>query len=357
MLSPGNRSSRHCSVSRLCRETKRITLTLRRPRFRVKVTAPVPDLPTGESPAVERLLPEVLQREAMIQWYPGHMAKTRRALAKAFPTQDLILEVLDARMPYASSNPVITTLRKQKPCIKILSKADLADPEVTAEWLRYLTLPQTQIPDVANGRVVAIASSSNHFAATKQGIIELCRRLTGRSGDRLRPIKAMVVGIPNVGKSTIINLLLGRKVAKVRDEPAVTKSQQQVELECGIVLSDNPGLLWPNISDAATGLHLALGGSFSEAALDCESVARYGAEVLLARYPKLVMARYKLAMPAEDGDALLREIGKRRGCLRKDGDIDLHKAADVLIHDFRQGAIGRVSLEEPHYWASDRTDL
>ena len=148
-----------------------------------------------------------------------------------------------------------------------------------------------------------------------------------------------------MGKSTLINLLMGRKVAKVGDEPAVTQAQQQVELDCGIVLSDNPGLLWPKISDASTGLCLAFGGAFSEAALDYESVARHGAEVLLARYPKLVMARYKLTSMAENGDALLREIGRRRGCLRKDGDMDLHKAADVLIHDFRQGAIGRISLE------------
>jgi ribosome biogenesis GTPase A len=295
----------------------------------------------------ERPPPDVLHREAMIQWYPGHMAKTQRALAKAFPSQDVIIEVLDARMPSASSNPAIAALRRQKPCIKILSKADLADPEVTTSWLRCLSTPQTQAPDVANGRAVAIASSSNHFAATKQRLIELCRSLTGRTGDHLRPIRAMVVGIPNVGKSTIINLLIGRKVAKVGDEPAVTKMQQQVELESGIMLSDNPGLLWPNISDEATGLCLAFGGAFSEAALDYESVARHGAEVLLARYPQLVMARYKLAVLAENGDALLREIGRRRGCLRKDGDIDLHKAADVLIHDFRQGAIGRISLEEP----------
>ncbi len=210
-----------------------------------------------------------------IQWYPGHMAKAQRALAKAFPSQDVIIEVLDARMPHASSNPVVTALRLGKPCIKILSKADLADPEVTKTWVRHLsTSVNAEASDSIAARVVALASSSESFAETKKRIPELCRRLTGRPGGNLRPIRAMVVGIPNVGKSTIINLLMGRKVAKVGDEPAVTKMQQQVELECGILLSDNPGLLWPNISEEGTGLCLAFGGAISEAALKYESVAR-----------------------------------------------------------------------------------
>jgi ribosome biogenesis GTPase A len=157
----------------------------------------------------------------------------------------------------------------------------------------------------------------------------------------------MVVGIPNVGKSTLVNLLLGRKVANVRNEPAVTKAEQLVTLDGGILLSDNPGLLWPNISEEATGLMLAFGGAISEAALEYESVARYGAELLLARYPALVMTRYKLKELPGSSEELLKAIGQRRGCLRKDGVIDMHKAADVLIHEFRSGAIGRISLETP----------
>src|ERR1039457_5957902 len=271
-----------------------------------------------------------------IQWYPGHMAKARRALAKAFPSQDVIIEVLDARMPYASSNPVVTELRLQKPCIKILSKADLADPEVTKTWIRHLSTPSdAQASASPVGRVVAVSSSVERFAEIKKRIPELCKKLTGRSGANSRAIRAMVVGIPNVGKSTLVNLLLGQKFANVRNDPAVTKAEQLVTLDGGILLSDNPGLLWPNISEEATGLGLAFAGAISEAALDYESVARFGAELLLARYPTLVMARYKLKALPLSGELLLREIGVHRGCLRKDGVIDLHKARDVLIQDLR----------------------
>jgi ribosome biogenesis GTPase A len=276
------------------------------------------------------------------------MAQARRALAKDFPSQHLIIEVLDARMPAASANPVVTALRKQKPCIKILCKADLADPEVTKTWVLQLSTPiDAEAASLPFGRIVAVPSSRERFSETKRRIPELCRRLTGRTGANTRPIRAMVVGIPNVGKSTLVNLLLGRKVAKVGDEPAVTKAQQLVTLDGGILLSDNPGLLWPNISEEATWLRLAFGGAISEAALEYESVARYGAELLLAHYPRLVQARYKLQVLPASGEELLREIGKSRGCLRKDGVIDLHKAADVLIHDFRSGVIGRISLEMP----------
>ena len=282
-----------------------------------------------------------------IQWYPGHMAKARRALAKAFPAQDVIIEVLDARMPHASSNPVVTELRHQKPCIKILSKADLADPEVTRTWIRHLSTPSDAPASASLGPVVAVSSSVERFTETKKRIPELCKKLTGRSGANSRAIRAMVVGIPNVGKSTLVNLLLGRKVANARNEPAVTKAEQLVTLDSGILLSDNPGLLWPNISEEATGLMLAFGGAISEAALEYESVARYGAELLLVRYPTLVMARYKLKELPANGEALLTAIGQRRGCLRKDGVIDMHKAADVLIHEFRSGTIGKISLEMP----------
>jgi ribosome biogenesis GTPase A len=283
-----------------------------------------------------------------IQWYPGHMAKARRELAKAFPKQDVIIEVLDARMPYASSNPIVTALRKQKPCIKILSKADLADPAITLAWVRHLE-NQSKARDAAQpfSRVIAIASSSDRLGETKNRIPELCKRLVGHPTGPGRSVRAIVVGIPNVGKSTLINLLLGRKVAKVGDEPAVTKMQQLVTLPSGITLSDNPGLLWPKISDPKVGFRLAFGGAISEAALDYETIARYGAEVLLKRYPSLLQTRYKLTELPATGAALLAEIGRKRSCLKSGGVVDMHKAADVLIHDFRDGVLGRISLETP----------
>jgi len=278
----------------------------------------------------------------IIQWFPGHMAKARRILAKAFPNQDVIIEVLDARMPYASSNPIVTALRKQKPCIKILSKSDLADSAVTKRWVRYL-----ERPTATSGKVIAIASSSDKFGELKSKLPELCQRLAGRQATPVKPIRAIVVGIPNVGKSTLINVLMGRKIAKVGDEPAVTKMVQTVTLANGVVISDNPGLLWPKIMDPRVGLRLAFAGAISEAAIDYELVARYGASLLLKHYTSQIQARYKLTSLPATGDDLLLEIGRRRGCLKNGGIVDLHKAADVIIHDFRGGAIGKISLEIP----------
>jgi ribosome biogenesis GTPase A len=287
-------------------------------------------------------------RDLSIQWYPGHMAQARRVLAKSFPAQDVIIEVLDARMPCASSNPMVTALRKAKPCIKLLNKADLADPDATRAWLRHFESGAPR--DAAGsgiGRVAAIATSSERLAETRHKIPELCEQLVGRSGNPSRMIRAMVVGIPNVGKSTLINALVGRKVAKVGDEPAVTKVQQQVSLGDKILLSDNPGLLWPKLEDPSVGLKLALAGAISEAAIDYESVARFGAVLLLERYPALMRARFKLDEHSYTADELLTEIAQRRGCIRRGNAVDWHKAADVLIHDLRSGAIGRISLELP----------
>jgi len=289
-------------------------------------------------------------RAVSIQWYPGHMAKARRALAKDIPAQDVVVEVLDARMPFASSNPMVTELRKDKPCLKVLCRADMADPLVTEQWVRHF---QTEGSSVSSGRVLVIASGSDSFGSTKNKLPALCASLVNHPTSASRPCRAIVVGVPNVGKSTLINVLLGRKVAKVGDEPAVTKQQQLVTLASGMVLWDNPGLLWPKITDPDVGNRLAFGGAISEAALDYEAVARYGADLLLARYPSLVAARYKLKELPATGEALLDEIGRRRGCLRSGGIIDRHKAADVLIHDFRSGAIGRISLERPEDVAVD----
>ena len=276
------------------------------------------------------------------------MAKARRAFAKALPSEDVLIELLDARMPYASTNPIVTELRKHKPCIKVLSKADLADPTVTEAWVRHLEAEgESRRQLTKSGQVVVITSSDDKSAKTKLRIPELCQKLVGRQASHLRPVRVMVVGIPNVGKSTLINLLLGRKVAKTGDEPAVTKTKQRVELPNGIHLSDNPGLLWPKITDDRVGYRLAFGGAISEAALDYVSVARFGATVLLERYPELVVTRYKLRALPSNSDELLLEIGRRRGCLRSGNVVDLHKAADVLIHEFRLGALGRISLEWP----------
>ncbi len=283
-----------------------------------------------------------------IQWYPGHMNKARRLLVESIPSQDVIIEVLDARMPRASENPVVTELRKQKPCIKVLSKSDLADPDVTRAWLRWFEAERAErSTERPGGKVLAIAISTERPGEAKTKIPALCKQLALHPSGIGKTVRAMVVGIPNVGKSTLINTLMERKVAKVGDEPAVTKGQQKVVLKNGMTLSDNPGILWPKIEDHVGALRLALGGAIPDAAIDYEVVAMFGAQFLLERFPDRLRARYKLDATPASADELLREIGRRRGGLRSGGVVDMHKAADVLIHDFRSGVLGRISLEAP----------
>ena len=277
-----------------------------------------------------------------IQWFPGHMNKARRLMEEAMPAQDVVLEVLDARMPLASENPVVSELRGNKPCVKVLSKSDLADPEVTQLWLRYF-----EEQGAARGdKVVAIAITTDKAAETRKRIAEVCSKVAVPTRGR-KTARAMIVGIPNVGKSTLVNTLAKRKIANVGDEPAVTKGQQVVLLENGMTLSDNPGIMWPKIEDPLGGLRLAFGGAIPDAALDYENVAMFGAQLLLDTYPALILQRYKLKELPADADGLLDEIGRKRGGLRAGGKIDRHKAADVFIHEFRTGAIGRISLESP----------
>ena len=283
----------------------------------------------------------------LIQWYPGHMTKARREMAAAMPSQDVIIEVLDARMPGASSNPVVTELRADKPCIKVLSKSDIADPRITEAWLRHFESGRAEgSGEQRGGPVLAVALSTEKPGEARAKIAELSRRLAPRSGPG-KAVRAMIVGVPNVGKSTLINTLMNRVVATVGDKPAVTKAQQQVVLKSGMVLWDSPGLMWPKIEDEAGSLRLALAGSIPDTAIDYLNVAVFGARLFLDRYADRLLARFKLTELPGTAEALLAEIGRRRGCLRSGGGIDLHKAAEILVHEFRSGGLGRISLEEP----------
>jgi ribosome biogenesis GTPase A len=281
-------------------------------------------------------------RPMSIQWYPGHMVKARRVLEESMRTQDVIIEVLDARMPSASANPVLTEMRGQKPCIKVLSKSDLADPHVTKAWIRHF-----ESAHAAGGRVLAVALAASAGGETREKIAMLSRTLLVNRPASEKKIRAMIVGVPNVGKSTLINTLMERKVAKVGDEPAVTKSPQVVILKSGMMLSDHPGLLWPNLDDGDASSRLAVGGAIPDVVIDYEVVAMFAANYFLERYPGLVKARYKLSELPTTPSALLAEIGRRRGCLRSGGTVDMHKAGDVLVHEFRTGKLGRISLEGP----------
>ncbi len=284
-----------------------------------------------------------------IQWFPGHMTKARRLIAETMPSQDVIIEVLDARYPRSSENPLLTELRRHKPCIKVLSKSDLADPVLTKEWIAFFEAEKHESPGdgLPPGKVVAIAVTTERPGEIKSKIADLCKRLALHPRGPGKTPRAMIVGVPNVGKSTMINILMDRKVAKVGDEPAVTKGQQVVVLKNGITLSDNPGMMWPKIEDDAASLRMAFGGAIPDSAIDYETVALWGAAYLLERYPDLVVPRYKLKELPANATELLTEIGRRRGGLRAGGVVDMHKASDALIHDFRTGALGRITLESP----------
>ena len=284
-----------------------------------------------------------------IQWYPGHMTKARKVLAESLPSQDVVIEVLDARLPGACSNPVLSELRARKPCIKVLTKADLADPNLTEAWVAHYQNAPRPILQTANGflpagEVRALAIRQDRGADVRARIFALCKELAPR-GESKKSVRVMVVGVPNVGKSTLVNTLMNRKVAKVGDVPAVTKSKQVVTVGNGILLSDNPGLLWPKIENEQDGLRLAFAGSIPDTAIDLETIALWGAEWLLPRYGAELLARYKMTELPKSPMDLIDEIGRRRGALRAGGIVDRHKAAEALIRDFRSGTLGRISLQ------------
>lgn len=272
-----------------------------------------------------------------IQWYPGHMHKARKEIEEAMPQVDLVIEVLDARIPYSSENPMVTQLRGDKPCIKLLNKSDLADPEITAQWIEYLEREQG---------VKATAITTLQAAMVKK-IPDICRKLVPSRDKTEKDIRTMIMGIPNVGKSTIINTLAGRVIAKTGNEPAVTKTQQRINLRNGIVLSDTPGILWPKVDNEASSYRLAVTGAIKDTAMEYEDVALFAAKYFLTAYPKEICERYNLSELPKDDVALLEAIGRKRGALRPGGRIDMHKASELLLHEYRSGKIGLLSLETP----------
>lgn len=274
-----------------------------------------------------------------IQWFPGHMNAARKKAAEAMEKTDMVIEVLDARLPQASCNPMIGQLRefRQRPCLKILNKSDLADPVATKAWL-----------DFYNGQknVHAVALSCKKPADVAK-IPALALKIAPHRGTALKPLRIMIMGIPNVGKSTLMNALLKKRVAKVGDEPAVTKTQQRLYLGNNMVLTDTPGMLWPKIEHPTDGLMLAASHAIGTNALIEEEVATFLADLLLARYPQLITGRYGMSTDGIDGVSVVEGVAKKRALRLKGGDLDLEKAAHILLQDYRSGALGRISLETP----------
>lgn len=252
---------------------------------------------------------------------------------------DLVIEVLDGRLPQASCNPMIEQLRlhRQRPCLKILNKSDLADPAVTQAWIADYNSQK-------NVHAVALSCKKPSDVAKIPG---LCLTLAPHRGTALKPLRMMIMGIPNVGKSTLMNALLKRRVAAVGDEPAVTKTQQRLYLGNSIVLIDTPGMLWPKIAHPSDGLMLAASHAIGSNALIEEEVATFLADLLLVRYAPLLTARYGIKTEGIDGVSVIEGVAVRRGYRLKGGDLDLEKAAHTLLQDYRTGALGRISLETP----------
>lgn len=276
-----------------------------------------------------------------IQWFPGHMTSARKKAAETMAEVDVVLEVLDARLPQASSNPLIHTLRthRQRPCLKVLNKADLADPDVTRAWIDFYQRQKD---------VKAVAISAKRPAEVAR-LPSLCQSLAPHRNDNFKPLRIMIMGIPNVGKSTLLNALVKRRVAAVGDEPAVTKSQQRIILSSRLTLIDTPGLMWPRIEHDADGYLLAASHAIGRNAVIDEEVAVFLAGILLQRYPALLTARYGFETAGLDAPGVLEAIARRRGCLLRGrgGEPDLEKAATILLTDYRSGALGRISLETP----------
>ncbi|ANS87332.1 DAR GTPase 3, chloroplastic [Vibrio scophthalmi] len=272
-----------------------------------------------------------------IQWFPGHMHKAQKEIAEAIPQIDVIIEVLDARIPFSSENPMISELRGDKPVVKVLNKRDLADPEMTQLWIEHLEKEQ-------NVKAMAITTSQPQEV---QKILELCRKLAPHREEIGKNIRTMIMGIPNVGKSTIINSLAGRTIAITGNQPAVTRRQQRINLQNGVVLSDTPGILWPKVENPHSGFRLAATGAVKDTAMEYDEVAFYTVEYLAQAYPEKLKERYQIEELPESDVELMEEIGRRRGALRSGGRVDLHKASEILLHELRSGTLGQVTLERP----------
>lgn len=272
-----------------------------------------------------------------IQWFPGHMHKARKEIEEVVPQIDVIIEVLDARIPYSSENPMISELRGDKPCVKVLNKRDLSDPVLTQKWIDHF--------EQQDGVKAMAVTTENPQEVHK--IMELCRKLAPHREAMGKNIRTMIMGIPNVGKSTIINTLAGRTIAQTGNQPAVTRRQQRINLQNGVVLSDTPGILWPKVENPHSGFRLAATGAIKDTAMEYDEVAFYTVEYLAKHYPQRLMERYQLdELPITEIE-LMEAIGAKRGALRAGGRVDIHKASEILLHELRQGVLGQITLELP----------
>ena len=277
-----------------------------------------------------------------IQWFPGHMHLTKQVITERIKAIDVVIELLDARLPGSSANPMLAQLTASRPTLKVLNKQDMADPLRTEPWLAYYnSQPGT--------RAIALDSSDT---AAAQRLIASCRALAPLRGGMVKPMRVLICGIPNVGKSTLINSLVRKRAAKAADEAGVTKAEQRISLADDFYLYDTPGMLWPRIIVAKSGYNLAASGAVGRNAFDDEEVALELLDYLKTPYADRLQARYKLSeVTGLSDDELLTEIGRKRGALQSGGRVNTQKAAELVINDFRTGQLGPITLETPEEFA------
>lgn len=280
-----------------------------------------------------------------IQWFPGHMAKARREITEKLKMIDVVFELVDARIPLASRNPMIDEILGEKPRIVLLNKADLADPKVTSMWQGYFS----------DKGIPSLAINSQDGKGIKK-IEPIAQDLVKEKFDKMRAkgivkpraVRALIVGIPNVGKSTIINRMAGKNIAVTGDKPGVTKKQQWIKAGKTLELLDTPGILWPKFEDQSIGLKLAVTGAIKETLFDFTEVVLFAVKYLKEHYQERLVERYKLSDIPEDPLRLFEEIGKKRGCIMSGGEVDLEKTAEIVLRDIRSEKLGRLSYEQPN---------
>lgn len=278
-----------------------------------------------------------------INWYPGHMKKTKESIQKNLKMVDVVFELIDARIPYSSQNPVIESIVGDKPRVIILNKSDLADNRSNKIWQEYFIgkdIPSVLVDSITGKGIESLLNMSLDVTKDKRENFE-------KRGVISRPTRAMIIGIPNVGKSTLINTLSGRKGTKTGNRPGITKSNQWIKTRGVLELLDTPGILWPKFEDQSVGLNLAFTGAIKDEILDKETLALRLLERLILNFPSLVERRYGIEINDDTGLDVMSKIAKKRGCIVRGGEVDYTKVCGIILDEFRKGVIGNITLELP----------